>query len=94
MLWFRSVANHYRAKQEELDSSSRVPSSGAFVRFLGRLTGPSPSDSEEQNRSLARSRLQSYAKEFQLLEQVFTCAQLLFFTREETDEAFDLGNDM
>lgn len=80
--WFKSAADHYQKEEIQLDKSMPDTSSGSFVRWLSKMAGSELSDPDGQNRDLARARLHSYAQEFKLLDEVYTCAQFLFFRKE------------
>lgn len=80
--WFSSVHRHFEEQQAELKEDQAAPG-GVFSKLLGKLGGGSTdeADSRAQNRELARARLESYASEFRLLEDVYECAHLLFFKK-------------
>lgn len=79
--WSDSVAAHYATKKAEL--GGETASRGGFSDWLGlgKLRISSRDDSTTQNRELALARLDSYAAEFALLNNIFSCARLLFQTR-------------
>ena len=78
--WFKSVAAYYLARKAELESTAAA-SRGGLSEWLGRLKGGNSDDGKSQNRELAVARLDSYAAEFGLLDNVLSCAQLLFQAR-------------
>lgn len=75
--WFESVAAHFSAKKAELQNQGSAGKSG-LSEWFGKLRGSQQSDSQSQNRDLAVARLDSYASEFRLLDNVLSCSQLLF----------------
>ena len=75
--WFESVSSHFTAKKAELLDQGSAGKSG-LSDWFGKLRGSQQSDSQSQNRDLAVARLDSYASEFRLLNDILSCAQLLF----------------
>lgn len=78
MRWFESASSHLSSELAQLEAASAAALGSGLNRWIGKLSGSSPQvDPQAQNRELAASRLKTYAAEFKLLENTYTCACLL-----------------